>query len=99
LSGTNTLAYLASSSATKKKSFITLATGVIIIKHFFITNARKKIARVFVQGISFQEILMFGSKAKSVKWSTLVGSGLLLIINTKRQGSHCSSAGKCEKIS
>jgi hypothetical protein len=35
LPGTNTFAYLASSSATKKKSFITLTPGGKIIKTFF----------------------------------------------------------------
>jgi hypothetical protein len=35
LPGSNTLAYLASSSATKKKSFITLTPGLNVIKLFF----------------------------------------------------------------
>jgi hypothetical protein len=41
LPGTNTLAYLASSSATKKKSFITLTPGVDVRKLFFLVTENK----------------------------------------------------------
>ncbi len=47
----NTLAYLASSSATKEKSFATLTLGVSLIEHFLVTGKEAKLARVFVLGM------------------------------------------------
>ncbi len=47
--GTNTLAYLALSSVSKENSFITLTSGVNIIKTIsFVTDEEAKQARVFV---------------------------------------------------
>jgi hypothetical protein len=50
----NTLAYLASSSATKEKSFVTLTLGVSLIELFLVTGKEgkeAKLARVFVLGM------------------------------------------------
>jgi hypothetical protein len=53
LPGKNALAFLGSSSATKK-SFMTLAPGVNVIKLFsFVAKDEAKYARVFVPGNHF----------------------------------------------
>ncbi len=55
LPGTNTLAYLASSSFMKKKSFITLGTGVDVIKRVFsslLMMIRNKLECLSLRGLS-----------------------------------------------
>jgi hypothetical protein len=51
LPGANSLAYLASSSAVKKKSFITMAPGVYVVKLFSFQSQNK--ARAFLPKILF----------------------------------------------
>ncbi len=46
----NTLAYFASPSVMKKKCFITLAPGVLVVKLFSVFDRGEKYARVFPSG-------------------------------------------------
>ncbi len=53
--GTYTIAYLAASSAMKKKSFITLTPGVKVVKLcVFVAGKQAKYAKAFVLGKPFQ---------------------------------------------
>ncbi len=62
--GTTVHAYLASSSVTEKKGFITLTTGIKFIKpFFFVTEAPAQLASVFVDVKDFQPSLIFTCKA------------------------------------
>ncbi len=76
------LAYYKNPSITDKKSFITLAPGVNVIKPFTIVIYYSCLARVFVPRKIFQPSLMLVGKARSLHQSgatercfTLVGSG------------------------
>ncbi len=73
--GKNTLAYLASSSATKEKSFTTLKTGISVINLFFVTDDEAKLPRAFVLGKLLQPGLIVLRKAKSLP---MRGSALLV---------------------
>jgi len=78
LPGTNTLANLDSSSAIKKKSFITLPPGVKVIKLFFFVNNVVK-GHILPTLDFIQNLLMGPNKlecSSTLGWNDLLGTKL-----------------------
>ncbi len=64
---TNTLAYYQNQYFTDKKSYITLAPGDNVIKHFMpVTYEYLQSARVFVPGNPYRPSIVFVGKARSL---------------------------------